>query len=212
VSTQALERVFNRNEFYRQGYKELCIILVILLSVILSLLGLVVYQQALAPRPYYFATTPDTRPIQVIRLDQPLYEDQNAVIQWTTQAVIELYSLDYVTWRQSLQNAADYFIPAGYQAFIHALKASTNLEAIKAKRQVVSASISDTVTITREGQLTPNVPYSWDINVPVLIVYQNSTGEIIKQKGTVFAKVERTSLLRYEAGLALSQLILQAEN
>ena len=212
VTARGLERVWVRNEFYRQAYRELCIALVLLLSVILFLSGLLVYQRVVSPKPYYFATTPDARPVQVVRLNQPLYEDPNAIIEWTSQAVIDLYSLDYVTWRRSLQNAADYFIPEGYKAFMHALKASTNLEAVKAKRQVVSAGIIDTVKISRQGQLTVGAPYTWDLELPVLVVYQNSTGEMLKQKGTVFARVQRTSLLRYEAGLALTQLILQAEN
>jgi hypothetical protein len=211
VSARGLEHVLNRNAFYQQRCRELSVVLVLLLSVILFLLGLLVYAQVIAARPRYFATTPDARPIAVVRLDEPLYADPNAVIQWTSQAVLDLYSLDYVTWRRSLQNAADYFIPEGYKAFMQALKASTNLEAVKAKRQVVSASITGPVTIVRQGQLNPQAPYSWDLNIPLLVVYQNSEGEMLKQKGSVFAQVQRTSLLRYEAGIALTQLILQAE-
>lgn len=212
MTARGLERVWARNEFYRQMYRQLCIALIILLSFILFLIGLLVYQGVVSPKPYYFAARPDARPVRVVRLDQPLYEDPNAIIEWTSQAVIDLYSLDYVTWRSTLQNAADYFIPEGYKAFMRALKASTNLEAVKAKRQVVSATVTDSVKISRQGQLTVNDPYSWDLELPVLVVYQNSTGEMLKQKGTVFARVQRTSLLRYESGLALAQLILQAEN
>lgn len=206
-----LERVLTRNLFYEQAYQKLCIAVTLLLGVLFLLTCLITYKRVAWPKPVYFASSTDARPLQVVRLDQPYYEDPQAVLAWTTKAVIAIYSMDYVTWRQSLQNAADYFVPAGYQAFMRALKASTNLEAVTAKRQVVSASATGPATLVREGQVSPDVPYSWDLKIPLLVVYQNSENEIIKQSGTVMARVERVSLLRYKDGIALSQLILQAD-
>ncbi len=209
---RGVEHVLMRNLFYEQAYRQLCIAVTLLLSMLLLLTCLITYQRIAWPKPLYFATSTDARPLPVVRLDKPYYDDPNLVLQWTTHAVIDIYSMDYVTWRQSLQNAADYFIPAGYQAFLHALKASTNMEAVKAKRQVVSASVTGPATVVRAGQLTVDVPYSWDVKIPLLVVYQNSENEIIKQSGTVFARVERVSLLRYKDGIALSQLILEADS
>ncbi len=208
----ALEKVLHRNLFYQERYRTLCVMLVAALGVLGLLLGFVVLQRLDQVKPQYIPTTSEGYPIRAISLDQPLYQDPQAVIHWASQAVLEIYAMDYVNWRRSLQRAADYFLPLGYQAFLQALKASTNLEAVKAKKQVVSATLTGVPTIVRQGQLTPNTPYSWDLQMPILVVYENSENEQIHQVGTVYAKVERASLRRYEAGLALAQLIMEASS
>ncbi len=209
---RGIEQVLRRNLFYEKAYRELCILITLLLGLIVLLTCLITYQRASWPRPVYFATDTGDRPLSIVRLDEPYYQDSNLVLDWATNAVLAIYAMDYVTWRQTLQNAADYFVPAGYQAFMRALQASTNLEAIKAKRQVVSASVTGESSVVRAGQLSPELPYSWDLKIPLLVIYQNSANEIIKQSGTILARVERTSLLRYKDGIAFSQLILQTDS
>lgn len=210
MSRHGIERILVRNEFYRSNYRMLALAFLLTLICILFLIGLVFYQQMVAPKPKYFATTPSGIPIPVVRLDVPYYQDPAIVSGWAEQAVMSVYSLDYVTWRQSLQGVEGYFTTRGYQDFLAALKASTNLEAVKNKKQVVSAAITGASKITRAGQINANEPYSWDIQIPVTITYQNSAGEVIKQVGMVLMLVERASLLRYKDGLAIEQLVLQA--
>lgn len=211
MGAQGLEGVLKRNQFYYQNYRLLGGVIVLLMLLLLSLLTFVFYQKSVWPKPKYFATTPDGVPIPVIRLDLPLYEDPTVVLNWAARSVVSIYSLDYVTWRKTLQDADVYFTPSGYQAFLNALKASTNLEAVKAKRQVVSLEITGAPQLQRQGQLNPSVPYSWDISMPVTLTYQNSANEVIKQVGTILVQVERTSLLRYKEGIAIAQLVLQTQ-
>jgi len=210
MSRHGLERILLRNQFYWENYRLLALACFLLLLVILSLMGVVYYQRVIWPKPQYFATTPSGMPIPIVRLDEPYYTDPTVVMEWAKNAVMNIYAIDYVTWRQTLQGIETYFTPKGYQDFLVALKASTNLEAIKTKRQVVSVSITGAPQITRSGQTTPSLPYSWDIQMPVTVTYQNSTDEIIKQNATVLMLVERGSLLRYKDGVAIEQLVLQA--
>ncbi len=209
MERHGLERVLARNQFYWENYRRLSMIFVLLLLLIFVLSGFVFYQRVAWPKPKYFATTPDGRPIPIIRLDVPLYQDPTVVLNWASSALLAIYSLDYVTWRYTLQSIDSYFTPKGYQDFLTALKVSTNLEAIKANRQVVSASITAPPKLNRSGQLSADVPYSWDIQMPVTITYQNSEGGIIQQKGMTLMRIERASLLRYKQGLAIAQLVFQ---
>jgi Type-IV b secretion system, inner-membrane complex component len=211
MGSHGLETVLKRNQFYYQNYRLLGLLIFLLGILLLSLLTFSFYQRSAWPKPKYFATTPDGVPIPIVSLDQPLYEDPNAVLNWSARAVIAIYSLDYVNWRKTLQDAEAYFTLTGYQAFLAALQASTNLEAIKAKRQVVSVEIRGAPQLTRQGQLDPTVPYTWDIAMPVTLTYQNSENEVIKQVGTILMQIERTSLLRYKEGIAIAQLVLQTQ-
>ncbi len=209
MERHGLERVLARNQFYWDNYRRISMILILLLVLILALSGFAFYQRVAWPKPIYFATTPDGRPIPVIRLDVPIYQDPAVVLEWASNAVQSIYSFDYVTWRSTLQSIDVFFTPKGYQDFLSALKISTNLEAVKANRQVVSATITSAPKLTRAGQLSEDVPYSWDISMGVTINYQNSENNLILQKGTVLMRIERASLLRYKEGLAIAQLVLQ---
>ncbi|HXH55101.1 MAG TPA: DotI/IcmL/TraM family protein, partial [Gammaproteobacteria bacterium] len=176
MERHGLERVLARNQFYWENYRRLSKIFVLLLLLIFALSGFVFYQRVAWPKPKYFATTPDGRPISIVRLDAPLYTDPAFVLNWASSAILAIYALDYVTWRYTLQSIDSYFTPKGYQDFLAALKISTNLEAIKAKRQVVSALVTAAPKLNRQGQLSADVPYSWDLQMPLTIVYQNSEG------------------------------------
>lgn len=211
MERHGVERVFIRNQFYFENYRSLVCVVALLLGLIVSLAGFALYQHIIWPKPKYFATTPDGRPIPVVSLDKPLYSDSTAVVQWAVSAIHAIYALDFMTWRTALQDAEVYFTPKGYQDFLAALKASTNLEAVKNRRQVVSIEITSTPIVKREGRLSSDLPYSWSIQMPAIVTYQNSDQEIIKQKGTILTLIERASLLRHKEGIAIQQLVFQAE-
>lgn len=204
-----LESVITRNTVYRDWYRLLSIVLFGLVILIVLLIGLAVYQRVSFPTPKYFATTPDGRLLPIIRLDQPIYTDPVTVSEWFKKALIETYSIDFVTWRKRIQEAQQYFTLEGYQKFVQALQDSRNLEAVKELRQVVSIEIEQEPELLRQGQLTPTVPYSWDFKVPVLVTYQNSENNRIEQKGMILVRIERASFRMYRNGLAIKQLVLE---
>lgn len=207
AAARGLENVLQRNIHYYGNYRQLvlCAFLLILLNI--ALLGFIIYQWVTWPTPKYFATTTDGRPIPVINLAIPYYDDPQVIIDWASKAVQEIYTLDFVTWRTVLQDAESFFTPKGYRDFLVALKESTNLNAVKADRYVVSVAITSKPVITRQGQRNPTVPYSWSLQIPVKVTYQNSENKINTQVGTLQMEVERASLLRHDDGIAIAQLV-----
>jgi len=207
TSQQGLERVIRRNQFYWWNYRAvaLCVALLLLLDVLL--LGFVIYQRMTWPKPKYFATTPDGRPIPVVNLALPYYADSAFILDWAVQAVQAIYTMDYITWRKVLQDAEAYFTPKGYTDFLTALKASTNLNAVKADKYVVSVTITGNPVLSRQGQRSADVPYSWSLQIPVTVNYQNSANKVNTQVGTMQMDIERTSLLRHDEGIAIAQLV-----
>jgi len=211
MERHGLQRVLIRNQFYWDNYKYLALAAFFLFLNLLFLAGFISYQRITWPKPKYFATFPDGRPISVVRLDVPYYDDPAPILNWAKKAVEAIYSMDYVTWRKTLQDVESYFTPKGYQDFLIALKESTNLEAVKTKHQIVSPTITAPPKLIRQGQLSEDVPYSWDLQMPVTITYQNSVDEIIKQDGIILMQIERASLLRHKEGIAIAQLVLQEQ-
>lgn len=206
-----LERILVRNTFYWDSYKRVCFIVLLLSAIIVGLIGFVIYQSKTMPEPRYFPTTPDGRVIPIINLTVPFQTDQ-FVMDWTVQSILDLYSFDYVTYRRALQEAQSFFTIKGYADFMKALLASTNLESVKARKQVVSAQLIGAPKVTRAGQMSEVEPYSWDLEIPLVITYQNSENDIIRQKGVALVRIERASTLRYEAAIAISQSVFQVES
>lgn len=210
MAGHGLALVLRRNQHYWEAYQKLALYVVLLILLVLLLMGFALYQRLSYPKPRYFATTPDGRPIPIVPLVEA-YQSTDFVLNWAKNAVLDIYSLDFVTWRKSLQDIAVYFTLKGYADFMVALQDSTNLEAIKAKKQVVTAEATGPLVLIRQGiYRTDAAIYSWDIQMPIKITYQNSENEIIVQTGTIIMQVSRDSTLRHPEGLAIQQLVLQA--
>jgi len=209
VAKQGLEHILVRNAFYYQHYRGLGLTIALLLFMVVGLLGFILYQYLTPPKPLYFATEPDGRPIPIIPLKESLYTP-DFVLEWARKAVVATYSLDFVTYRQSLQEAQVYFTWKGHADFMEAYRQSNNLEAVKNRKQVVSAEIRGPGQVLSEG-LTQAGIYAWKLSIPVTFVYENSENEIIRQVGTALLTVQRDSLLRHAEGIAISQLVFQAQ-
>lgn len=206
---QGLEHIVERNLFYFQNYRLLAFSLFLMFLLALGLMGFVIYQRMTPPPPVYFATTPDGRPIPIIPLNEKLHP-ADFVLEWAKKAVIATYSLDFVSYRQSLQQAEVYFTWQGHMDFMEAYRISNNLDAIRVRKQVVSAEIRGPGQVTNEGLNSEGI-YTWGLTIPVTFIYQNSEGEVIRQIGRTVLKIERDSLLRHPDGLAIAQLVFNAE-
>jgi intracellular multiplication protein IcmL len=210
MALNGLTSVLRRNQFYWSNYKVIVFSFIMLLINVFLLFGLALYQRSAYPTPNYFGTTPDGRPILVVPLTEP-YQTTDNVQKWAAAAILNIYSYDFVTWRKSLQDCSLYFTQKGYWDFLAALKDSTNLEAVKTLKQVVTAEVKGPAVLLREGQLNAHLPYSWDLQLPVMVTYQNSENNVIKQTGLVVMRVERDSTLRHPDGLAIAQLVMQVQ-
>lgn len=204
----SIERVVARNYFYWESYRRLAFSVMGLVLLAVGLLIFIFYQRATFPPPVYFATSPDGKPIPRLSLALPLYNEAY-IISWAEKAILNIYSFDFVNFRRALQDAQIYFTLEGYFDFKNAYQASNNLEAVREKKQVVSAEIRGGSKITEQG--VKRGGYEWRLEVPVTVTYQNSENEVIKQFGRIHMQIERASLLDHPQGLAVSQLILQAE-
>lgn len=209
MEKSAFEAVIVRNQYYVSVYKQLVFIVVLMLILILGLIGFNMYLYSTPPAPKYFATGPDGVPIEIVPLNRPL-QTNDFVLEWAKKAVTDIYSLDFLTYRKSLQDSDIYFTWMGFANFLNAYKASNNLEAVKEKKQVVSVQITGPGQVTFSGQRSSDQPYIWDLNIPATFTYQNSKADIVTQNGNFILTISRDSTLRHPNGIAISQLVFQA--
>src|SRR5262245_58488610 len=138
MAENALELVRLRNEFYRDSYRRVMMILLLAILVIFILAGSLTYVLTHPPAPRYFATDSTGRIIPLIPLDRPNLST-SALLQWANSAAVAAFTYNFVNYRQELQAASEFFTPEGWQAFIQSLQQSNNLSAVIAKKLVVSA-------------------------------------------------------------------------
>ncbi|MCH9756823.1 MAG: type IVB secretion system apparatus protein IcmL/DotI [Gammaproteobacteria bacterium] len=204
MAEDALTAVKLRNTFYRDGQRKLMFVL--LLSIVANVLValLLGYLLTHPPTPKYFATSINGRITPLFALDEPNQSD-SAVLQWTNQAAIAAFTYNFVNYRTELQASSGFFTSAGWTQFLNALEDSNNLDAVKAKKLIVSAVATSAPIILQKGLL--NGRYSWRIQMPLLVTYQ-SASEFSQQRNVVTILVSRISTLNSPRGIGISQFVV----
>src|SRR3990167_10662855 len=165
MADDALTAVTLRNTFYRDGLRKIVIGLIISLLVNFLLGWILLYIIMNPPLPKYFATSINGRITPLFPLNEPNQSD-SAVLQWANQAAIAAFTYNFVNYRSELQASSGFFTSEGWTQFLNALQESNNLDAVKAKKLIVSAVATRAPIILQKGML--NGRYAWRVQMPVL--------------------------------------------
>lgn len=203
MAEDALAYVAMRNSFYRDGQRKLIGIMLISGLANFIFAGILLYIITHPPAPKYFATSINGRITPLVALDAPNQSD-SAVLQWANQAAIAVFSYNFVNYRSELVSASGFFTAEGWDQFISALGSSNNLDAVKAKKLVVSAVATSAPVILQKGVL--NGRYAWRIQMPILVTYQ-SASEFSQQNLNVTMLVTRVDTLNSPRGIGIAQFV-----
>lgn len=204
MADDALTVIALRNDFYRDSYRKVMIILLVSVLLNLSLGAILYYIVSHPPMPLYFATSINGRITPIVAIDQPNQAD-SSVLQWANQAAIASYTYDFVSYRKELQVASEFYTAEGWQMFMDALVASNNLDAVKAKKLIVSAVATQAPVVLRKGIL--NGRYSWRIQMPILVTYQ-SASQFTQENYMMTMLIQRVSTLNNPRGIGISQVVV----
>jgi len=204
MKEDALQVVKLRNDFYRDNYRKVVAALLISFFIVLTLAGALFYIVTHPPAPRYFATSNDGRLVPLIPFDRPNLNN-STVLEWANTAATAAYSYNFVNYRQALQQAADYFTQEGRQMFFNAVKSSNNLQAVIAKKLIVSAVATGVPVVLEQGVMLGR--YTWKVQIPMLITFQ-SASQFSQQSVTVTMLIVRVSPLASPRGIGISQFIV----
>lgn len=204
MAEDALAIVQNRNNFYRDGQHKLQLVLIVSMLVNLLLVGALTYIFLHPPAPVYFATSINGRITPLFPLNEPNQSD-SAVLQWANQAATAAFTYNFVNYRTELQASSGFFTPEGWNQFLTALKESNNLDAVKAKKLIVSAVATRAPVILQKGVL--NGSYSWRVQMPILVTYQ-SASEFSQSNNVVTLLITRVSTLNSPRGIGIAQFVV----
>lgn len=204
-TTDVLERVVLRNQYYKEGYKKImgAFLLSLLLNIALVLLNF--YQFAHKPTPRYFAATANGRILPLYPFTDPVLS-KPVLLQWAQRAIIASNSFDFLNYREQMNTAAQYYSEEGWQAYLSAQKKAGNLRTVLAKKLATSAVATGAPVIVQEGVL--NGRYMWRIQMPILTTYE-SGNQKITVTSLVTILVHRDSTLNYPRGISIVQYVAQ---
>ncbi|MDI9817883.1 MULTISPECIES: type IVB secretion system apparatus protein IcmL/DotI [unclassified Legionella] len=204
MAEDALTTVATRNAFYRDGQRKIMVILLISILMNILLASLLAYLLTHPPAPKYFATSINGRITPLFPLNEPNQSD-SAILQWANQAAIAAFTYNFVNYRQELQASSGFFTSEGWSQFLNALQQSNNLDAVRAKKLIVSAVATRAPIILQKGIL--NGRYSWRVQMPILVTYQ-SASEFSQQNNVVTMLITRVSTLNSPRGIGISQFVV----
>jgi intracellular multiplication protein IcmL len=204
MAEDALTVVTLRNKFYKDSQRKVMLALLVALLVNLVLASMLVYILTHPPAPKYFATSINGRITPLFPLNEPNQSD-SAVLQWANQAAIAAFTYNFVNYRDELQASSGFFTAEGWDQFLNALQQSNNLDAVKAKKLIVSAVATRAPIILQKGVL--NGSYSWRVQMPILVTYQ-SASEFTQQNNVVTMLIARVSTLNSPRGIGISQFVV----
>lgn len=199
-----LGTVVVRNEFYRDGYRNLLRVIllqsIVIIGLILAMFYVVKVHQ---PENRYFATTEDGRLIPMVALNQANLSPP-ALMSWVAQATTEVMTFGFSDYRRRLQAASRNFTRAGWDSFTQALEASRIIEMVEANQQVVTAAPRGAPIIKWEGDAGGR--YQWIVQIPLALTYQS--GDRKQNKGMIVELVVvRVPRLESPNGVGIAQWV-----
>ena len=198
-----LAMVLLRNDFYRDNFTRARFALILAVLLNLFLVISITYKYLNPPKPQYF---PVDRRYQMIKwhpLTDPVV-DNDYILRWTANAVQQAFSLDFIHWRQQLQNASDNFTPSGWHWFLEAFKKSGNLKSLVKLNMVSNATVTGSPVIQLQEVLGGR--YIWEIELPVMVSYTN-TKQTINQPLKVTVIVQRVPVNKNPQRIAINQFL-----
>lgn len=208
MAEDAVELVRLRNNFYRDNYRRMVIVLLVMLIINVALVGTVFYQIANRPEPRYFATTTDGRIMPIYPLSEPMWAPAE-LLQWAHRAAIAAHSYNFVNYRDAFQQLQNQFTPEGWNYFESALKDARTLDMVLTKKLIVSAVATGTPVILDQGVIAGR--YAWKVQIPLLITYQSGS-EQTQQPVTALMIISRVPTVDVPKGIAIVSFVESTGN
>jgi intracellular multiplication protein IcmL len=202
--TSGLATVVVRNEFYRDGYRNLLRLALIQVIVIVGLLGAMFYVISVhQPENRYFATTEDGRLIPMLGLHEPNLSTP-ALMSWVAQATTEVMTFGFNDYRRRLQESSHNFTKTGWESFTKAMQNARIIEMVEANQQVITAAPQGAPILQSEGLI--NGRYQWMIQIPLILTYQ-SGAKTKSDALLVTVVVVRVPRLENASGVGIEQWV-----
>lgn len=131
-----------------------------------------------------------------------------SLLVWANEAIVTTYTYNFVSYKKDLQNASQYFTVDGWKKYMSALENSGDLKNVRDKKLVVSAVATGTPVVLEQKVIEGK--YTWKIQMPILVTYQNNLGSTNKNLVVALQVVKTPSHIGMR-GLGISEFVAVAD-
>ena len=207
VPAGPLVTVITRNQFYRDGFRNLIKIAVLQSVIIVGLiLALIIHMNKSVSQDRYFATTADGRIMQLVPLDKPNMSTA-ALMSWVAQATTEVMTFGYHDYQRRLQQSSRHFTKRGWETFTDALQKAGIIDSVTAQQQIVTATPRSAPVLVEQGVLGGK--YRWIIQMPLQVSYRAGQNSRVDNLNLNLV-VERVPSLENPNGVGIEQWVATA--
>lgn len=204
----ATELVRLRNQFYRDGYRYLIIVVLFCVMIITVLAGTAAYLYLNQPEPRYFATGPDGRLIDIAPLNRPNIALNN-LRTWVGMSLLDIFDYNFLNYNQKLGDIQKFFTQKGYDDYIEKFRESKILETVLANKLIIKATMTDTPTLVYRGvvRIDGRPTYAWRWRVPLVMQYVSASERENKPIDAIVT-VQRVPTSTDPRGFGIQSLVL----
>ena len=153
--------------------------------------------------PRYFFTDGKHAPRPVVALDSPIVDDTQ-LLQWTVQAILAPYNVDYYNYPVELNTASRKFTLHGWNTFARSFISQGNFDELRRARLLCHAQTERAALIHQTSYVLGALAYQ--IQVPIVQTCEN-VNQTSSNKLMITAVVIRTNDDDHPDGLAIDQLV-----
>jgi intracellular multiplication protein IcmL len=198
--------IFSRSMLHGNPlYSTFMYIALVLTVIAMALFAWDIYARTDKPFPPFFAVGSDDKLTRMTALRAPNFTTQ-ALLDWAAEAATAVYTFDFYNYAEVIKRARIYFTEPGYENFLAAIQGAQVVNTIVKKKLVVSAVLTDTPVILKEGVISTG-NYAWQVQFPMLLTYQ-SASEQIKSRIILTLLVTRIPTSESVKGVGIASFVV----
>lgn len=203
ANTGALEMVHLRNEFFRDNFRTLALVLAVLVTALLVSVATNIILATRKPTVQNFTVDSAGRITPIVPTDKP-YVSQSTLKSWVSEKVVRAYTMDPKNFRSQIDEMADDFTPDGLAQYKKSLIDSGTIDLIQKNLLISSATTLGVPVMIEEG--TVGDVYFWKLEVPILVQYASAI-KSAERRRVVTITVVRRDTRESKAGIGINQFV-----
>ncbi len=207
MTEEELETSILRDDFYRDSFMRVVIVIMGMLLSIGLLLAVSIYIHLNKPKPIMFAVDGEWRIQPSVSLDQP-YISLADLNQWVVNALSRSFTLDFLNYNDQLANAKQFFTDDGWRVFLNQLNIYANYNNVQANKVFVSGTPAGAPSLINQGLTAGR--YGWIVEIPYTLSYAGYNPPPSRTI-TLSLLIVRVSTLNNLSGVAIDNIVVKTD-
>ncbi|HEU5282018.1 MAG TPA: DotI/IcmL/TraM family protein [Gammaproteobacteria bacterium] len=190
------------NAFYQNYYLMVWMAFCLLVVLLLSVMGVLLYQTTHKPLPVFYAKQANGETMPLLPFQAP-NQLSDTILRFASKAATIAYTFDFVNYQEQISLARPYFTSAGWNDFESSI--SGLVSTIVKNQLFVSGVVVGTPVISNQGPL-PGTDYAWRVQIPFLVTYQ-SANVTTRRNYMVIVSIIRVPTIENPQGIGIDQFV-----